>query len=100
MGVLILDVDLGLYVGVGWAIMTVMLRLQKPKVGAIGRLPGTDIYRRTDVYKTVRTEMFSVDSKPSDWSVDWLFDRLIDWWIYHQLIDWLMIDRSVDWLID
>ncbi|OQV23680.1 Solute carrier family 26 member 6 [Hypsibius exemplaris] len=51
-GVLILDVDLGLYIGVGWAIMTVMLRLQKPKVGPLGRLPGTDIYRRTDVYKT------------------------------------------------
>ena len=31
-----------------------MLRLQKPKVGPLGRLPGTDIYRRTDVYLTVR----------------------------------------------
>lgn len=51
-GVLILDVDIGLGIGVGWAIITIMLRLQKPKIGALGRLPGTDIYRRTDVYKT------------------------------------------------
>ncbi|XP_055336056.1 sulfate transporter-like [Paramacrobiotus metropolitanus] len=52
LGVLILDVDVGLGIGVGWAIMTIMLRLQKPKVGPLGRLPGTDIYRRTDVYRT------------------------------------------------
>ncbi|XP_055346632.1 pendrin-like [Paramacrobiotus metropolitanus] len=50
MGTIILDVDLGLAVGVGWSIATVMLRLQKPKVGPLGRLPGTDIYRRADVY--------------------------------------------------
>ncbi|GAU96812.1 hypothetical protein RvY_08199 [Ramazzottius varieornatus] len=52
LGVLILDVDLGLAVGIGWGVMTIMLRLQKPKVGQLGRLPGTDIYRRTDVYQT------------------------------------------------
>ncbi|XP_055356846.1 sulfate transporter-like [Paramacrobiotus metropolitanus] len=52
LGVIILDVDLGLAVGIGCAIATVMLRLQKPKVGPIGRIPGTDIYRRTDVYST------------------------------------------------
>ncbi|XP_055346340.1 solute carrier family 26 member 10-like [Paramacrobiotus metropolitanus] len=49
-GVVILDVDYGLAIGLAWAILTIMLRMQKPKVAPMGRLPGTDIYQRTDEY--------------------------------------------------
>lgn len=54
LAVLILDVDIGVGIGVAYAIMTVMFRLQKPKVRSMGRLPGTDLYQPVDVYTVVR----------------------------------------------
>ena len=53
LAVLILDVDIGVGIGVAYAIMTVMFRLQKPKVRGLGRMPGTDLYKPIDVYTTV-----------------------------------------------
>ncbi|GAV08959.1 hypothetical protein RvY_18575 [Ramazzottius varieornatus] len=52
LAVLILDVDIGVGIGVAYAIMTVMFRLQKPKVRGMGRMPGTDLYKPVDVYTT------------------------------------------------
>lgn len=54
LAVLILDVDIGVGIGVAYAVMTVMFRLQKPKVRGLGRLPGTDLYKPLDVYTVVR----------------------------------------------
>ncbi|OQV17046.1 Pendrin [Hypsibius exemplaris] len=51
LAVLILDVDVGVGIGVVYAIMTVMFRLQKPKVRNLGRIPGTDLYKPVDVYR-------------------------------------------------
>ncbi|XP_055336068.1 solute carrier family 26 member 6-like [Paramacrobiotus metropolitanus] len=52
LSVLILDVDIGVGIGVAYAIMTVMFRMQKPKVRGLGRLPGTDLYKPMDIYTT------------------------------------------------
>lgn len=51
--VLILDVDYGIVIGVIYAIMTVMFRLQKPKVRRLGRLPESDLYRPFEIYSSV-----------------------------------------------
>lgn len=53
LSVLILDVDYGIAIGAVYAIMTVMFRLQKPKVRALGRIPGTDLYQPLDSYTAV-----------------------------------------------
>ena len=50
----LLGVDLGLAVGVVFAIMTVIVRTQKPYCSLMGKIPGTDIYRDVAYYKDVR----------------------------------------------
>ncbi|XP_071810309.1 prestin-like [Asterias amurensis] len=47
----LLGVDLGLAVGVVFAIMTVVVRTQKPDCSLMGKIPGTDIYRDVAYYK-------------------------------------------------
>ncbi|KAK3102941.1 hypothetical protein FSP39_015122 [Pinctada imbricata] len=47
----ILDVDLGLLVGVVIAILSIVFRVQRPYVCLLGQMPGTDIYRDVSVYK-------------------------------------------------
>lgn len=54
LAVLILDVDSGLGVAVGWSFLTIVLRTQRPDVNVLGRAPHTDIYKRIDIYKSVR----------------------------------------------
>lgn len=58
LAVLILDVDYGIGIGVAYSIMTVMFRLQKPKVRGLGRMPGTDLYKPLEVYAGVRLSPF------------------------------------------
>ncbi|OQV19511.1 Solute carrier family 26 member 6 [Hypsibius exemplaris] len=53
LAVVILDVDIGLAVAVGWSLLTVVLRTQRPDVPILGRALHTDIYRRVDDYKSV-----------------------------------------------
>ncbi|OQV19501.1 putative Solute carrier family 26 member 6 [Hypsibius exemplaris] len=53
LAVVILDVDIGLAVAVGWSLLTVVLRTQRPDVPVLGRALHTDIYRRVDYYKSV-----------------------------------------------
>ncbi|OQV17037.1 Sulfate transporter [Hypsibius exemplaris] len=52
LAVVFLDVDSGLGVGVGYSLLTVILRTQRPEVGLLGRVPQTDIYKRVDSYKS------------------------------------------------
>ncbi|XP_059150453.1 prestin-like isoform X2 [Physella acuta] len=47
-----LDVDLGLLVGVVFALLTVIMKSQRPYACLLGQVPGTDIYRDLSVYKT------------------------------------------------
>ncbi|BFZ10563.1 hypothetical protein BsWGS_13602 [Bradybaena similaris] len=48
----LLDVDLGLLVGVGFGLLTTIIRSQRPYSCVLGQVPGTDIYRDISVYKT------------------------------------------------
>ncbi|BFZ08352.1 hypothetical protein BsWGS_11390 [Bradybaena similaris] len=48
----LLDVDLGLLTGVGFALLTVIMRSQRPYTCLLGQVPGTDIYKDLSVYKT------------------------------------------------
>ncbi|XP_055336026.1 solute carrier family 26 member 10-like isoform X2 [Paramacrobiotus metropolitanus] len=51
-GVLLTDIDLGLGIAVGWSLLTVVFRTQRPDVSVLGRALGTEIYKRIDVYKS------------------------------------------------
>ncbi|OQV13612.1 Solute carrier family 26 member 6 [Hypsibius exemplaris] len=53
LAVVILDVDIGLALAVGWSLLTVVLRTQRPDVPILGRALHTDIYRRVNDYKSV-----------------------------------------------
>ncbi|KAM9310879.1 pendrin-like [Gastrophryne carolinensis] len=50
---IILGLDLGLLAGLVFALLTVVLRVQFPSCGALGNVPGTDIYKEVKKYKTV-----------------------------------------------
>ncbi|CAG5129716.1 unnamed protein product, partial [Candidula unifasciata] len=62
----LLDVDLGLLVGVGFGLLTVIIRSQRPYSCLLGQVPGTDIYRDISVYKsaeeTAGIKIFRFDS--------------------------------------
>ncbi|KAG8577248.1 hypothetical protein GDO81_010114 [Engystomops pustulosus] len=50
---LLLDIDLGLLVGILFGLLTVLLRVQYPKYSSLGNVPGTDIYKDIKKYKYV-----------------------------------------------
>ncbi|XP_018424522.1 PREDICTED: pendrin-like [Nanorana parkeri] len=50
---LLLDIDLGLLVGIVFGLFTVFLRVQYPSYSSLGNIPGTDIYRDTQKYHRV-----------------------------------------------
>ncbi|XP_063783140.1 pendrin-like [Pseudophryne corroboree] len=50
---LLLDIDLGLLVGIVFGLFTVLLRVQYPTYSSLGNVPGTDIYRDSKKYKNV-----------------------------------------------
>ncbi|XP_072257754.1 pendrin-like isoform X2 [Pyxicephalus adspersus] len=50
---LLLDIDLGLFVGIIFGLFTIFLRVQYPSYSSLGNIPGTDIYRGTETYKKV-----------------------------------------------
>ncbi|KAM4748903.1 pendrin-like [Rhinophrynus dorsalis] len=50
---IILGLDLGLLVGVVFALATVVLRVQFSSCAALGSVPGTDIYKDVKVYKNL-----------------------------------------------
>ncbi|XP_070193261.1 prestin-like isoform X3 [Littorina saxatilis] len=45
LGTVLLDVDLGLLVGIIFALLTVIIRQQRPKTCLLGQIPGTDLYK-------------------------------------------------------
>ncbi|KAA0190365.1 hypothetical protein HAZT_HAZT003093 [Hyalella azteca] len=53
LAVILIDVDLGLLIGVLVAISVLVVRGQHPKITKLGQLPGTDIYADIGQYKKV-----------------------------------------------
>lgn len=47
----LLDVDLGLMVGIIFALLTVIIRQQRPRACLLGQVPGTDLYKDMSVIK-------------------------------------------------
>ncbi|XP_063786060.1 pendrin-like [Pseudophryne corroboree] len=50
---IILGLDLGLLAGLVFGLLTIVLRVQFPSCGALGNVPGTDIYKEVKKYKGV-----------------------------------------------
>ncbi|TNN36349.1 Solute carrier family 26 member 6 [Liparis tanakae] len=51
---ILLNLDLGLAVSVGFSMLTVIFRTQLPRYSILGHIPGTDLYLDTETYKEVR----------------------------------------------
>ncbi|XP_059150479.1 prestin-like [Physella acuta] len=54
LGTVLLDVDLGLLVGVMFALLTVILKSQRPHSCVMGQVPGTDLYKNISVYPSAK----------------------------------------------
>ncbi|KAG8577266.1 hypothetical protein GDO81_010118 [Engystomops pustulosus] len=50
---IILGLDLGLLAGLVFGLLTLVLRVQFPSCGALGNVPGTELYKEVKTYKTV-----------------------------------------------
>ncbi|KAM3618346.1 uncharacterized protein V6R79_019449 [Siganus canaliculatus] len=50
----LLNLDLGLAVSVGFSMLTVIFRTQLPRYSILGNVPGTDLYVDTDSYKEAK----------------------------------------------
>ncbi|RNA41964.1 solute carrier family 26 member 10-like [Brachionus plicatilis] len=48
LGVMILDVDVGLYIGVGFSLLLVIIRSQRARATVLGNIPGTRVYECID----------------------------------------------------
>jgi MFS superfamily sulfate permease-like transporter len=48
LGVMILDVDVGLYIGVAFSLLLVIFRSQRARTSVLGNVPGTNIYESID----------------------------------------------------
>ncbi|XP_076448309.1 prestin-like [Babylonia areolata] len=50
----LLDVDLGLMAGIIFALLTVIIRSQRPHACLLGQVPGTDLYKDVGVFKAAK----------------------------------------------
>ncbi|XP_067927972.1 prestin-like isoform X2 [Watersipora subatra] len=66
LAVVILDVDLGLGVGVVFGLLTVVFRTQYPNTTILARVPHTDLYKDKGIYPTVQEvpsiKIFRIDA--------------------------------------
>ncbi|KAF6037947.1 SLC26A2 [Bugula neritina] len=66
LAVVILDVDLGLAVGVVFGLLTVVFRTQYPNTTVLARVPHTDLYKDKSIYTTVQEvpgiKIFRIDA--------------------------------------
>jgi MFS superfamily sulfate permease-like transporter len=52
--VILTDVDLGLFIGVGFSLLTIVFRTQRPHTSVLGRIPQTDLYEDIKAYPMAR----------------------------------------------
>ncbi|XP_070557773.1 prestin-like isoform X2 [Ptychodera flava] len=64
-GTVLLGVDIGLGVGVFFAIFMVILRTQRPNIAVAGNIPNTDIYRDVNGYKSKEISGIKIISSDS-----------------------------------
>ena len=51
--VILLGVDTGLFIGIGFALLTVVIRTQLPHYVISGNVTGTEIYKNAQMYSNV-----------------------------------------------
>lgn len=51
---ILLNLDLGLAVSIGFSMLTVIFRTQLPRYSILGQVPGTDLYLETETYKQAK----------------------------------------------
>ncbi|XP_055022157.1 solute carrier family 26 member 6-like isoform X2 [Boleophthalmus pectinirostris] len=51
---ILLNLDMGLAVSIGFSILTVIFRTQLPRYSILGQVPGTDLYLETETYKQAK----------------------------------------------
>ncbi len=49
LGVIILDVDIGLYIGLGFSLLLIIVQSQRALTSVMGNIPYTDIYESIDI---------------------------------------------------
>ena len=54
LAVIVLDIDYGLGVGIGFSVLTVLAKIQVPKSNILGRVNITDIYQPNETYTNLR----------------------------------------------
>ena len=57
LAVVLLGVDIGLFVGIGFAFLTVVLRTQLSQFAIYGNVSGTEIYKNMAVYPIVSIKL-------------------------------------------
>ncbi len=56
LGVLVLNTDVGLYIGVGFSLLLIILRTQRARTSVLGNIPGTSIYEDINICDDVERE--------------------------------------------
>ena len=60
LGVVIIDIDYGLFIGIGVSIILLLAKNQSPSVIILGRVPNTDIYLDISRYASVNKMLMHV----------------------------------------
>ncbi|XP_056284915.1 solute carrier family 26 member 6-like [Pseudoliparis swirei] len=63
---ILLNLDLGLAVSIGFSMLTVIFRMQLPRYSILGHIPGTDLYLDTETYKESALKPW----KPASWKAE------------------------------
>jgi len=51
--VVILDIDFGLYIGIAFSLLLIIVQSQRPAASVLGNIPFTDIYESIDMCEEV-----------------------------------------------
>ena len=54
LGVLVFDVDIGLYIGLAFNVLLMVLKTQRPKITALGNIDRTELYEELKACENVR----------------------------------------------
>jgi hypothetical protein len=58
LGVIIIDVDIGLYIGLGFSLLLIIVQSQRALTSVLGNIPYTDIYESIDICEDVISIFF------------------------------------------
>ncbi|KAG2538008.1 sulfate transporter 3.2-like [Panicum virgatum] len=83
LGVVFASVDIGLVVAVAVLVLRILLSVARPRTMALGRVPGTTVYRRMDQYATARGTpgvlVLRIDSPIYFANASYLRERIARW---------------------